>query len=103
MLVEDPFLLAVIDQKLAVGWQLDWLDGTQVGAENPRGRMLVSELNCPYASATSHIEDVLYMFGDRRPIQLTVEAEAEGMMLEIKSVGLGLAQRREQLFCLGRW
>lgn len=92
LIVKDPFLLAVVNQEFAIRWYLGRLDWTQISAENTSGRMLVRKFNGPYTSPTPDIKDILHIFRDWCSIQLAVERETKGVVLEIKPVGLGLTQ-----------
>jgi hypothetical protein len=43
--LENPVLLAVVDEKFAVGRDLGGLDGTQVGAKDTSGWMFISKFD----------------------------------------------------------
>lgn len=55
--------------------------------------MLVCELNGPDTGAATNIEDSLHIFRDRRPEELSVQGQTEGVMLKIQSVRLNLKGR----------
>jgi hypothetical protein len=91
--VEDPFARAVIDQELAVGWHLLRLYRTEVGTYDVGGGMFVCEVDGPDTGTAANVEDSLHIIGDRRSIELSIQGQAEGVVLKIQPVHLDLKSR----------
>jgi hypothetical protein len=88
--VKDPLLFTVVDQELAVWWDLLGLDGTQVSSDNASGWVLVGEFDGPDTRSAADIKHIQHLTGNGCSVKFAIECQSKGVVLKVESVHFGL-------------
>lgn len=84
ILGECPVVFAVLDEKLHVGWNIGWLDGTEICANDAGFRVLLCNLYCPKTGACSDVQDIVALC-EGCCVESAVHSHAEEVVLKVWS------------------